>query len=113
MLWGAALLVALAGLLAGPALFHVIEALWSALQPRTVVTGWDVVAVLGGIGAIWLALVVWLLTRFQGRNRWIVGVVCTALAICPAVAMKLEKPGPAETFTLSPADAQTWKAFTP
>ncbi|QTC91614.1 hypothetical protein [Brevundimonas goettingensis] len=113
ILWGAALLLALLGVLAGASFSLAAKAIWMAAQPRTLIFGWTAVAAFGLASLVWLAAVIWLFGRLRGPGRWIFAMAAAVLAICPVVIMKLEKPGLAETITLTPAEAQTWKTARP
>lgn len=101
----------MAGLVIGPGLFELAQFIWSAFQPKTIVSGWGVTGVVGVLGATWLALIGWLSIRLHGHSRWIFGIACLTFAVCPVIAMNLEKPGQTEAIPMSPADAQTWENF--
>jgi hypothetical protein len=113
ILWGAALLVALLGVLAGPSFSLAAQAIWMAAQPHNLVFGWGVIVAFGLASLVWLTAAIWLFSRLRGPGRWIFALAAAVLAICPVVVMKLEKPGPVETIVLTPAEAQTWKTFRP
>ncbi|WP_420478111.1 hypothetical protein [Brevundimonas sp. FT23028] len=110
---GAALLVAILGLIAGPAIYQAAGFVRFSFQPHTVSSGWPIVAALLVPGLFWLASAIWLFTRLRGRTRWLFAIVTTLLALAPVVAMKLEKPKASRTIVLSPAEAEAWKNFRP
>jgi len=95
-------------------LLSVASAVWAALQPKTHIFGWDVVAVLGLIGVVWLCAVVVLAIRQRPPMRWIFVTVSLGLAAAPFIVTLLEtSSGKSYSETLSPEDAQAWKNFQP
>ncbi|HEV7229244.1 hypothetical protein [Brevundimonas sp.] len=110
--WMAMLFVALTGLFAGPALVAVASAVWAAFQPKTHISGWDVVAVLGLIGGLWLIAVVALAIRQRSFVRWLFVVVSLGLAAAPVI-ISILVPGEISSGILSPEAAQAWKNFRP
>jgi hypothetical protein len=112
-IWGAAAIVCLAGILAGPALAVVGTSVWMALQPRTLVMGWDVIAGVAVFCLLWLAAVLAIARRLGGRAG--LGLVVVAVAVAGAAVLleRLQPPGEVTRFTVTGEGADVWKDFQP
>lgn len=111
--WGAAAIVCLAGILAGPALAVVGTSVWMALQPRTLVTGWDVIAAVAAFVLLWLVAVLAIARTLRGRAG--LGFVLVAVAIAGAAMLleRLQPPGEVTRFTVTGEGADVWRDFQP
>jgi len=112
-IWGAAAIVCLAGILAGPALAVVATTVWMAAQPRTLVMGWDVIAMVAAFGLLWLVAVLAIARTLRGRTG--LGLVLVAIAIAGATVLfeRLQPPGEVTRFTVTGDAADVWRDFQP
>ncbi|MFW2342291.1 hypothetical protein [Brevundimonas sp.] len=110
---GAAAIVCLAGILAGPGLAVVGSSVWMALQPRTLVTGWDVIAGMAVFCLLWLAAVLAIARRLGGRAGWGLIVVAVAIAGAAVLFERLQPPGEVTRFTVTGEAADVWRDFQP
>ena len=112
-LWSAAALVCLTGILAGPAIYAVGNAVWMAFEPRTLVSGWNVIALLALIGLAWFGAVCAVARGLRGKAA----VAFTAAAITVAGAtvlyQALQPAGEVTRFTLTGEEATAWRDYRP
>ena len=112
-IWGAAGVVCLAGILAGPAAAVVGTTVWTALQPRTLVTGWDVIGLLALLCVLWLAAVSVLARTLGGKTGLGLIVIAVAIASAAVLLERLQPPGEATRFTVTGEGAAVWRDFQP
>lgn len=108
-LWSAAAVVCLAGTLAGPAIYAVVETVWMAFQPRTLVSGWDVIALLALFGLIWLGTVYAVARGLRGKAAVVFQVVAITAAGAAVLCQKLQPAGEVTRLTLTGDEAAPWR----
>lgn len=112
-LWGAAALVCVCGVLAGPAIFAVAESLWFAAQPRSFTSGWDIIAVVGLLGAAWLGAIYAVARRLRGAAGWLFALAAFLVAGAAVAAENPSPPTEVTTITLSDEQAGAWRKYRP
>ena len=112
-IWGAAAVVCLAGMLAGPAAATVGTTVWTALQPRTLVTGWEVVGLLALLCLLWLAALGALARSLGGKAGFGFLIIAVAIAGGAVLFERLQPPGEVTRFTVTGEAADVRRDFQP
>ena len=112
-LWIAAGLVCLAGILVGPAIMAAGLTVWAAFQPRTSVSGWDIVALLALVSLIWLGATFAVARRLGQWTGILFVVIVIGVAGGTALFDRAKPPSKTTQFAHTGDDAAAWRDFRP